>query len=204
VGAAVFSRVNERNRLLTTVIYTFAVIPQIIFDMTTCSTFRVAIAFSMLLPLGAVAQKPAADAANVSETEYEVFSAYINHSFVGAIGRDRVGMPISQIVIVNRTESDKDDLDDRFDPHDMPPGGIERYLQKEATSLRAVTINNFHQANKKQADLALGFHIRLPYPTCVRGKDWLDSERRKRLAEVLHGVSGSTRVCRGIAGRLQL
>jgi hypothetical protein len=117
----------------------------------------------MLLPLGAMAQRLEADAANVSEAEYEVFSAYINHSFVGAIDRDRVGKPISQIVIVSRTESDKDDLDDRLDPDDMPPGGIEKYLQKEATSLRAVTISNFHQANKKPAELRLRFHVRLPY-----------------------------------------
>jgi hypothetical protein len=156
-------RVFQQPRLLRTVIYTFAVIPQIIFDMTTCSTFRVAIAFCTLLPPGAVAQKPETEAPNVSEAEYEIFSAYINSSFVGATGTKRVGMPISQIVIVSSTESDKDDLDDRFDPDDVPPGGIEKYLRTEATSLRAATVSNFHQANKKQADLALRFHIGLPY-----------------------------------------
>lgn len=154
----------ERNRLLTAVTYPFATIPQIILDMTTCSTFRVAIAFSLLWPLGALAQKSSAETENVSDAECEVFSAYINHSFIGAIGKDRIGKPVSQIVIVNRTESDKDDVDDHLDPDDMPPGGsVEKYLHKEAPSLRAVTISNFHRANEKQAELALRFHLRLPY-----------------------------------------
>jgi hypothetical protein len=110
-----------------------------------------------------MAQKAEAEAANVSEAEYEAFSAYINHSFVGAIGTDRVGKPISQIVIMNRTESDKNDLDDFLDPDDMPPGGVEKYLQKEAPSLRAATISNFHRANEKQAELRPRFHLLLPY-----------------------------------------
>jgi hypothetical protein len=131
--------------------------------MTTCSIFRVAIAFCLLWPLGAMAQKPAAETANVSEVEYEVLSAFINRSFVGAIGRDRIGKPISQIVIVNGTESDKDDLLNRLDPDDMPPGGVETYLHKEAPSLRAATITNFHRANEKQAELAPRFHLRLPF-----------------------------------------
>jgi hypothetical protein len=110
-----------------------------------------------------MAQKPAAETANVSEVEYEVLSAFINRSFVGAIGRDRIGKPISQIVIVNGTESDKDDLLNRLDPDDMPPGGVETYLHKEAPSLRAATITNFHRANEKQAELAPRFHLRLPF-----------------------------------------
>jgi len=146
--------------LFTAVIYPFAAIPHIMFDMTTCSNFGVAIALCLLLPLGAMAQKP--EAASVSEAEYEVFSAYINHSFVGDIGRNRVGKPISQIVIVNRTESDKDYFD-RLEPDDMPPGGIEKYLQKEAPSLRAITVSNFHRANERQAELALRFRLLLPY-----------------------------------------
>jgi hypothetical protein len=45
----------------------------------------------------------------------------------------------------------------------MPPGGVETYLRKEAPSLRAATISNFHRANEKQAELALRFHLRLSY-----------------------------------------
>jgi hypothetical protein len=107
-------------------------------------------------------QKPSAENASVSEAEYEVFSAYIRQSFVGAIGEDRVGNPVSQIVIVNRTESDKDDLND-LGPGDMPPGGVEKYLRKEAPSLRVGTINNFRRANVRQAQLALRFHLPLQY-----------------------------------------
>src|ERR1700722_14189103 len=131
--------------------------------MTTCSILRVGIAICLLLQVGAVAQKPPTENGNVSEVENEVFSAFINHAFVGAIGKYRIGEPILQVVIVNRTESDKDDLLDRLDPDDMPPGGVETYLHKEAPSLRAATIINFHRANEKQAELALRFHLRLPY-----------------------------------------
>jgi len=132
--------------------------------MTNCSALRIGIAICFLLPLGVTAQNPSVGNGHVTEAEYEVFSAYIGQSFVGAIGEERVGKPISQIVIVNCTESDKGDLDDRLDPDDMPPGGsVEKYLRKEAPSLRAVTISNFHRANEKQAELALRFHLPLQY-----------------------------------------
>src|SRR5258705_13538553 len=101
--------------------------------MTTCSALRIGIAICFLLPLGVAAQNPSVGHAGVTEAEYEVFSAYISQSFVGTIGEDRVGKPISHIVIVNCTESDDDDLDDHLDPDDMPPGGsVEAYLRKEA------------------------------------------------------------------------
>jgi hypothetical protein len=128
--------------------------------MTTCFTVRVAIACCLFLPLGATAQKPEAEAANVTEAEYEVFSAYISQSFVGVVGRDRLDRQISQIVIVNCTESDQDDMDD---PDRVPPGGIEKYLRTEAPSLQIVTISNFHRANEKQGKLASSFHLPLRY-----------------------------------------
>ena len=99
----------------------------------------------------------------MTKAEYEVFSAYISQSFIGAVAEDRVGDPVSQIVIVSSTESDKDDLDDLLDADEMPPGGVEKYIRKEAPSLRAVTISNFHRANGKPAPLALRFHLPVPY-----------------------------------------
>lgn len=87
------------------------------------SPLRIGIAFCVLLPLVAVGQQPAVENANISEAEYAVFSAYISQSFVGAVGKNRIDRPISQIVIVNLTESDKNDLDDFLDPNDPPPGG---------------------------------------------------------------------------------
>jgi hypothetical protein len=132
--------------------------------MAMCSTFRIGIAFCVLLSVAAVGQRPEVDNANISEAEYEVFSAYISQSFVGAVGKDRIDREISQIVIVNRTESDKNDLDDFLDPNDPPPGGtVETYLQKEAPSLRAITVSNFQRANKKQGKLTPQFHLPLPY-----------------------------------------
>jgi hypothetical protein len=131
--------------------------------MTTCSALRIGIAICFLLPFGVAAQNPSVGPAGVTGAEYEVFSAYISQSFVGTIGEDRIGKTISQIVIVNGTESDND-VDDHLDPDDMPPGGsVEAYLRKEAPSLRAVTISNFHRANTKQAHLAPRFHLPLRY-----------------------------------------
>ena len=134
------------------------------FDMTISSILRVAITFCLLAPLSAMAQEPETETANVSEAEYEVFSAYISQSFVGSVGEDRVGKPVSQIVIENHTESDKEDLDDFLDPNDPPPGGtVEKYLREEAPSLRAVTISNYHRANEKQAEVSPRFHLPLKY-----------------------------------------
>ena len=132
--------------------------------MTTCSALRIGIAICFLLSLGVSAQNPSIGNAEVTEAEYEVYSAYISQSFVGSVGEDRVGKRVSQIVIVNHTESDKEDLDRFLDPDDMPPGGsVEKYLGKEAPSLRVVTISNYHRANEKQAELSLHFHLPLEY-----------------------------------------
>jgi hypothetical protein len=143
----------------------------------------------LLLPLVAIAQQSADEKANISEAEYEVFSAYISQSFVGIVGKDRIDRPISQIVVVNCTESDQGDLDDFLDPNDPPPGGtVEKYLQKEAPSLRAITISNFHRANEKRAELAPHFHLPLPYQLVTAEKvgsvlkdspdDWIEYYKR--------------------------
>jgi hypothetical protein len=133
-------------------------------NMTTSWTLRVGIGVCFLLSGAAIAQNPPDEKASVSETEYEVFSAYISQSFVGSVGEDRVGKTVSQIVIVNHTESDKKDLDDFLDPQDMPPGGsVENYLRKEVPRLRTVTIDNFHRANVTQAQLTPRFHLPMKY-----------------------------------------
>lgn len=121
---------------------------------------RLAIAIFLTLPLCATAQNSVTDSAEATEAEYEIFSTYMSHSFVGAVGEDRVGDPVSQIVIVNRTESDKEDL---VDDDMQPPGGIEKYLRKEMPLLRVATISNFRFANSKQAQLAARFHLPLQY-----------------------------------------
>jgi hypothetical protein len=131
--------------------------------MTTSSALRIGIAICFLLALGVTAQNPAVGNADVTEAEYEVFSAYISQSFVGAIGEDRVGRPIAQIVVGDTTESDKQDLQDLAEDHSLPPGGVQRYLRKEVPSLRVATISNFHRANEKQAQLTRRFDLPLPY-----------------------------------------
>lgn len=124
---------------------------------------QVGIAICMLASLGAVGQTSSRESTEATETEYEVFSAYISQSFFGAVGKDRVGRPIAQIVVGNRTESDKKDLQDLAEDHSLPPGGVEKYLRKEAPSLRIATISNFHRANEKQTQLTRRFDLPLPY-----------------------------------------
>jgi len=133
-------------------------------NMTTCWRLRAVIVGSFLFSLSAIAQSPPNEKsdASVTEAEYEVFSAFISQSFVGSAGEDRIGKSVSQIVIENHTQSDKQDLDDFLDPDDPPPGGsVEKYLRKEAPSLRAVTVSNYHRANEKQAELSPRFHLPL-------------------------------------------
>jgi hypothetical protein len=124
---------------------------------------RIRITASLLVSLAAAAQASPGRSTEATDSEYEVFSAYISQSFIGAVGKDRIGKPIAQIVIVNRTGSDKQDLQDLAEDHDLPPGGIEEYLRKKVPSLRLSTIGDFHRANEKQAQLARRFYLPLPY-----------------------------------------
>jgi len=120
---------------------------------------QIGIAICLLLTLRATGRNTAPESAEATEAEYEVFSTYIGRSFVGAVGKDRVGDRVSQIVLVNRTESDEADLTDE----DMPPRERERHLRKEVPSLSNATISNFHWANIKQAQLGLHFHLPVWY-----------------------------------------
>jgi hypothetical protein len=124
---------------------------------------QVGIAIGLLASLRAVGQTSSGESAEATEGEYEVFSAYVSQLFVGAVGKDRVGRPIAQIVVGNRTESDKEDLQGLAQEHSLPPGGVEKYLRKEVPSLRVATISNFNRANEKQAQLTRRFDLPLPY-----------------------------------------
>jgi hypothetical protein len=129
---------------------------------------QVGIALGLLASLGALGQTSSSESAEATEAEYEVFSAYISQSFVGAVGKDRVGRPIAQIVVGNRTESDKEDLQGLPQEHSLPRGGVEKYLRKEVPSLRVATISNFHRAHEKQAQLTRRFDSPLPYQLVTR------------------------------------
>ena len=124
---------------------------------------QVGITFGLLASVGAVGQTSSGEIAEVSKAEYEVFSAFISQSFVGAVGKDRVGKPISQIVIGNTTESDKEDLQDLAEDHSLPSGGVEKYLRRQVPSLRVATIRDFHRANEKHTQLERRFDLPLPY-----------------------------------------
>jgi hypothetical protein len=110
-----------------------------------------------LVTLCVSAQTARSGAAEVTKAEYDVLSTYISRSFVGEVAKERIDRSVSQIVIVNRTKSDQEDIDE-----DMPWKKIERHLRKEAPSLHRETISSFREANLRQA--ALGFSFRLPVP----------------------------------------
>ena len=124
---------------------------------------QVGIAIGLLASPAAAEHTSSGESPEATKAEYEVFSAYISQSFVGAVGKERVGKPITQIVVANQTESDKEDLQNLAEEHSLPPGGVEKYLRKEVPSLRVATISNFHRANEKQVQLARRFDLPLPY-----------------------------------------
>jgi hypothetical protein len=96
--------------------------------------------------------------AGITSAEYQVFSAYIHGSFVGEVATKRIDHSVSQIVIVNTTQSDQRDIDE-----DMSWKEIEKHLRREAPSLRRETIGSFRQANLRQAQLGFDFHLPLRY-----------------------------------------
>jgi hypothetical protein len=61
---------------------------------------------------------------------------------------------VSQIVIVNKTQSDQRDIDE-----DMSWKEMEKLLRREAPSLRRETTGSFRQANLRQAQLGFGVHV---------------------------------------------
>ena len=122
-----------------------------------CKALRFVAAFT-LMTICVSAQTARSNAAGITNAEYEVFSAYIVGSFVGQVAKERIDRPVFQVVIVDRTKSDKEDID-----ADMPWTKIEAHLQKEAPSLRRETISEFREADLRQGDLGFRVHLPVPY-----------------------------------------
>lgn len=103
-------------------------------------------------------QTPKSDSPEVSRSECEIFSAFITRSFVGKDGTERVGFPVSQIIIEDRTEYDPSDFEE-----EMPWEKMVKFLRKQVRSLQLATIENFSEANLHQAALPQRFDLPLPY-----------------------------------------
>ena len=70
-----------------------------------CTAARIMVLAAFLVVSAVGGKSPARPVAEVSQTEYEVFSAYITGTFTGQRGKERVGDDISTIVIINLTQS---------------------------------------------------------------------------------------------------
>jgi len=106
----------------------------------------------------AYGQTPKHNHHEISQAEYEIFSAFIARSFVGKAGAERVAFPVSQIIIVDTTEYDESEITD-----EMSWKEIRRFLRKQVPSLQVATMENFRSANVSQAALEKIFDLPLPY-----------------------------------------
>lgn len=103
-------------------------------------------------------ENPKDNHTEVSQSEYEIFSAFIARSFVGKAGAERVAFPVSQIIVVNRTEFDEAEIIE-----EMSWKEVRQFLKKQVPLLQSATIDNLRQANQLQAALQRQFSLPLPY-----------------------------------------
>jgi len=103
-------------------------------------------------------ETPKDNRSEVSQSEYEIFSAFIEKSFVGKAGAERVDFPVSQIIIADRTAFDETEI-----VEEMSWKQVRQFLRKEVPSLKSATIDDFRQTNQSQAALQQQFSLPLPY-----------------------------------------
>jgi len=99
--------------------------------------------------------------AEVTEAEYEVLSAYISHALTGEEGRLRVGHEVSSIVIINTTQSDRDDSQNEFKASSL--ASLKRLLRRKVPRLEVAMIEAFRAANTKDMTLRPSFHLAVVY-----------------------------------------
>jgi len=122
-----------------------------------CHTIPSAV-LTVLIVCCANGQTPKNNHPEVSQSEYEIFSAFIARSFVGKAGTNRVAFPVSQIIIVDGTEYDKTEIEE-----DMSCKETCKFRRKQVPSLQLATIEHFREANLWQAGLQQKFDLPLPY-----------------------------------------
>lgn len=113
---------------------------------------------TLLIACYAFSQTPKNNHPEVSQSEYEIFSTFIARSFVGKAGTERVAFPVSQIIIVDRTEFDESEVEE-----EMSWKEVRKFLRKQVPSLQLATVENFRESNLWQAALQQRFEIPLPY-----------------------------------------
>jgi hypothetical protein len=121
------------------------------------------VGLAVLIACYAHTQTPKNKRLEVSQSEYEIFSAFVARSFVGKAGNERVAFPVSQIIIVDRTDYDPSEIEE-----DMSWKETLKFLRKQVPSLRVATTDNFREANLSQAALQQRFGLPLPYQLVAR------------------------------------
>jgi len=94
----------------------------------------------------------------ISQSEYEVFSAFIARSFVGKAGTERVAFPVSQIIIVDKTAYEQGEIEEEMSWKETC-----KFLRKQVPSLQSATIEKFRAANLRQSVFQQRFDLPLPY-----------------------------------------
>ncbi|HEV2522536.1 MAG TPA: hypothetical protein VGT24_09155 [Candidatus Acidoferrales bacterium] len=100
----------------------------------------------------------------IPESEYRVLSDYIVGTFTGDKGDEQVRGRASEIVIVNKTESDRninriEDGDGKL----ISWKEITTYLQKQFPMLQRATLDSFRETNVYPASFKRSFQLPVPY-----------------------------------------
>lgn len=109
-------------------------------------------------------QAPARPVAEVSGPEYRVLSDYMAGTFTGDNGEARVGRRVSAIVIINETQSDRND--NKIENDNGKPLSwteISAYLRKEMPTLQRASLNSFRDVNAHPASFQRSFHLPVAY-----------------------------------------
>lgn len=113
---------------------------------------------TILIACCAYGQTPKNNYPEITQSEYDIFSAFIARSFVGKAGKERIALSVSQIIIVDRTENDETEIEDEMSWKD-----VRKFLSKQVPSLQPTTVENFREANLSQSALQQRFDLPLPY-----------------------------------------
>ena len=116
------------------------------------------VALTALIACYACGETPKNNHFEVTQSEYEIYSAFIARAFAGKAGEERVAFPVSQMIIVDTTKYDESEI-----TQDMSWKEVRKFLRKQVPSLRLTTIENFREVNQRQAALQQRFSLRLSY-----------------------------------------
>lgn len=126
---------------------------------------QTALLFAVIsLSLQSHAQSRSEPQADLTDSEYQVLSAYLGDTYIGKKGEDRVGAHIAKIVIANKTQSDQEDPGmEGENGRPIPWSETSRFLRKQSPMLQASTLNSFRVANTHPLLLRPRLQLSLPY-----------------------------------------